>query len=105
MERNPENSITFGSYLLGFLICLVLTLASYFLVVEHVLTGIHLFIGLSILMLAQAIVQLFFFLHIAMEPKPRWHLSTFLFMVMIVIILAGGSLWIMYHLNYNVMPR
>ncbi len=52
----------------------------------------------------QAVIQLFFFLHLDVEENPRWNLMMFLFMVFTIIILVGGSLWIMANLDYNTMP-
>lgn len=92
---------TFKSYFCGFILSILLTLVAYFFVVHRVLSGwglIHTVVGVGI---AQALIQLLYFLHLGKEPKPRWNLLVFIFMVAIVIILVGGSLWIMYHLNYN----
>jgi cytochrome o ubiquinol oxidase operon protein cyoD len=58
-------------------------------------------VGLAII---QLFVQLFFFLHLGEESKPRWNLMVLLFAAMVVIIVVFGSLWIMNNLNYNMMP-
>lgn len=55
------------------------------------------------LALVQAIVQLLFFLHVGQEAKPRWETVVFYFMVVILFIIAAGSLWIMNDLNDRVM--
>ncbi len=52
----------------------------------------------------QAILQLIFFLHLGLESKPRWNLIMFLFTVLLIFIIVLGTLWIMYNLNYNLMP-
>jgi heme/copper-type cytochrome/quinol oxidase subunit 4 len=46
-------------------------------------------------------VQLFFFLHIGRESKPRLNAAAFLFATLVVTILVAGSLWIMDNLNYH----
>jgi cytochrome o ubiquinol oxidase operon protein cyoD len=46
-------------------------------------------------------VQLVFFLHLGGEGKPRWRLTAFLFMLLVLVILVFGSLWIMYNLDYH----
>jgi cytochrome o ubiquinol oxidase operon protein cyoD len=51
----------------------------------------------------QLIAQLFFFLHLGHERKPRWYGFVFIFSTAVVAIVIGGSLWIMNNLNYNMM--
>jgi len=97
------------SYVIGFVLSITLTLAAYFLVEQSATSG-H--VGLSkqfviivilVLALIQLAVQLVFFLHLGREPKPRWNLMVFGYVFLLVAIIVGGSLWIMYHLNYNMM--
>lgn len=106
MSNTPEKKVERGSvksYSLGLLLCLLLTLAAYFLVVKHLLTGPTLIFAVIGLALLQAIVQLLLFLHVGDEPKPYWNLMVFLFMLLVVVILVFGSLWIMYNLDYRTM--
>ena len=93
------------SYILGFTMSVVLTITAYFVAVEDWLSGLSLIITLAVLGLMQAVVQLILFLHVGTEGKPHWKSLTFLFMIMVVLILILGSLWIMYNLNYDVMPK
>lgn len=92
------------SHLTGFLLSLLLTLATYFIVVEKMLSGTVILIAISALAVIQATIQLFYFLHIGQEKKPHWKLTVFLFMLIVVVVIVFGSLWIMNNLNYNVMP-
>lgn len=89
------------SYVLGFFSSIVFTLAAYVLVVYHGASHAGIMVGITVLALSQLMAQLVFFLHLGKESKPRWNLTVFLFAVMVVVILVAGSLWIMYHLNYN----
>ena len=68
-----------------------------------ILTGHVLIYSLAGLALIQAIVQLFFFLHLGQEAKPRWQLFIFLFMLFIMLIIVIGSIWIMVDLNDRMM--
>jgi cytochrome o ubiquinol oxidase subunit IV len=52
------------------------------------------------LAILQLVVQLMLFLHLGDEPKPRWNLLAFLFAVLVVAIVVGGTLWIMYELSH-----
>lgn len=91
------------SYVVGFILSIVLTLGAYFVVVEQLLP-IGVLIGTIVGMgIAQALIQLILFLHLGREPKPRWNLLVFLFMALIAIIVVFGSLWIVYNLNYRDM--
>lgn len=49
----------------------------------------------------QLIVQVIYFLHIGRGSK--WKLRTFIFTLIVVIIIVAGSVWIMENLNYNMM--
>ena len=60
--------------------------------------------ALLFLATAQAAAQLIFFMHLGVEEKPRWNLITFWLLALMVFIIVAGSIWIMYHLDYNVMP-
>jgi len=91
------------SYVIGFLLSLVLTLMSYCSVVYDLLSGWVLIGAISFFAVVQAVVQLFLFLHLGAESKPRWHLMTFLFMVLVIGIIVFGSLWIMANLDYRTM--
>lgn len=90
-------------YIIGFVLSVVLTLAAYLAVTEEWLEGAAL-VGLIVgLATVQFIVQVVFFLHLGDEAKPRWKLSAFLFTLLVLVIIVGGSLWIMANLNYNMM--
>ena len=96
-------------YLLGFFLCIVLTLAAYFLVVEKLLSGVTLILVILGLGVIQMAVQLVFFMHLGSEyadgkPKHHWNFLVFFFMIMVLVIIVFGSLWIMYTLNYREMP-
>jgi len=102
MEQEKTNSLL-TSYVAGFLLSIILTFAAYILVANHILSGVSLvavIIGLAII---QLFVQLFFFLHLGKESKPRWNLLMLSFALGVVIIIVFGSLWIMNNLNYNMM--
>lgn len=90
-------------YSIGFVTSLVLTLGAYILASGQIVSGIELIIVLGGLALVQMLVQLVFFLHLADETRPRFRLVSFGFMTIILVIVVAGSLWIMYHLNRNMM--
>ncbi|HSX02166.1 MAG TPA: cytochrome o ubiquinol oxidase subunit IV [Candidatus Saccharimonadia bacterium] len=90
-------------YVMGFLLSVLLTLGAYLVVVTPAAGLTRSWIVAVILLLAtvQLAVQLYFFLHLGQEAKPRWNLLTFGFMALVLGILVLGSLWIMANLNYH----
>jgi cytochrome o ubiquinol oxidase operon protein cyoD len=88
------------SYILGFLLSVALTLAAYFITAQHLLIGGVLIFVIVSLGLIQLWVQLIFFLHLG-ESGSGWNLAVFLTTISLVLILVGGSLWIIHNLNYN----
>ena len=102
-EMQKEWHGTLKSYVIGFTASILLTSASFLLVITGVITGQLLVYTLIGLALAQAVFQLLFFLHVGQEAKPRWETLVFYFMLLVLFIIAAGSLWIMYDLNDRVM--
>lgn len=112
MNHNPDQlnetsyrtaKATLRSYVIGFTISLILTLNAYILIVTGAYADSTLLAAIIALALAQFVVQLSFFLHLG-RAGSRWNKVVFLAMLLVVAILAGGSLWIMSNLNYHMMP-
>lgn len=104
----PEEKGTAKFYTLGFILCIVLTLAAYFLVTEKLLTGWILISSILLIGVIQMGVQLIFFMHLGSEyaegkAKHHWNMLVFFFMLMVLVIIVFGSLWIMYNINYREM--
>lgn len=89
-----------SKYITGFVLSLVLTLVAYAIVVGGA-SGAWLVPALGVLALVQMVVQLVFFLHLGEEAKPRWKITSFLFMAGALTIIVAGSIWIMANMNYN----
>lgn len=96
---------TLKSYIVGFLLSIILTIIPYYLVTQHVCTASNLIIIISMFGVLQLFVQLVFFLHLNTKSENGWNLIAFIFTVIIITILVVGSLWIMWHLNYNMMEH
>jgi len=100
-DYNPEKA-TLRAYATGYILSLVCTLAAYVLVAHRVISGKWaLGLVVAVLALIQFLVQLTLFLHLGNETKPKFKLLVFGFMLTVVVILVGGSIWIMYNLNYR----
>lgn len=94
---------TLSAYISGLILCILLTLAAFAVVEKRLFTDKHLYLSLAILAVVQLFVQVVCFLRLNASPEGRWNLMPFLFAILLIAILAGGSLWIMYNLNYNMM--
>lgn len=94
---------TFKVYMIGLASSLLLTLAAFGVVAAKPDDETGGYLILSILAIIQLIVQSICFLRLNASPVGRWNLFPFLFTLMIITFLVGGSLWIMYNLNYNMV--
>ena len=103
MEQKKSVDVTYRNYFIGFGASLDTTFVAYFAVTEQWFDGTNLLLFLGSLALTQMLVQLYFFLHLGEEIKPRLRAWAFVFMTIILLIVVGGSLWIMTHLNHNMM--
>lgn len=110
-HSHEQSHGTILSYSIGYVLSIILTLVAFALVGQHI-SSRHtehshgsLIAWVSALAIAQLLIQLLFFLHLHQEKKPRWNLMAFQFMVLVVVIIVGGSLWIMHNLDYNMMPH
>jgi cytochrome o ubiquinol oxidase subunit IV len=86
---------------LGLFLSLLLTFMAYFLAISGSFSPKFLNSLILILAIFQAGTQLLIFSPVHREQKPHWYRITLLFMGVILLVIAIGSLWIMYHLNYN----
>lgn len=91
-------------YVGGFIASIILTLLAYVSVTQHWLANPYLNFTILILAFLQLVVQLVCFLHLGEEAKPRWNLIFLLSAAGVIGIVVAGSIWIMAHLNYNMMP-
>lgn len=94
---------TLTTYLIGFLLCVVLTLIPFYMTAHHSISDKGLYIALAIFAVLQLFVQVTFFLRLNASAEGRWNLMPFLFALFVVLVLVGGSFWIMWNLNYNMM--
>ncbi len=103
VSEHNAHPLSLGKYIVGFLGSITLTLIAYMLV-THGGTGKGVLMGvLAALAIMQFMVQMVFFLHVGDERKPRWKLLVMWMMLGVVLILVGGSIWIMNNLNYRMM--
>ncbi len=106
--NNNHDAHSHGSYkeyFIGFVLSILLTIVPYNLVVSKVISASFTLVTVMVVAVLQLLVQVIFFLHLGSESKPKWNQLAFLFTLFVVFILVGGSMWIMYNLNYNMMDH
>ena len=91
-------------YLIGFVLAAGLTAVSFYITRSTLVWTPSIPIALSVLAVAQMGVHLVFFLHMTSGPDNVNNLMALAFGLLIVMLLVFGSLWIMSHLNHNMMP-
>lgn len=92
-------------YLTGFVLSLVLTAIPFALVMGK---GVQNSTALAVVLLAfaavQIVVHMVYFLHMNARSEGGWNLLALVFTAVLVVIVLSGSLWVMHHLNSNMMP-
>jgi cytochrome o ubiquinol oxidase operon protein cyoD len=92
------------TYLYGLALAVVLTLASFWAAQTHLIYGPGVPVAIAVFAVAQMGVHLVFFLHITTAPDNTNNALALAFGILIAGLIVFGSLWIMDHLNHNLMP-
>jgi cytochrome o ubiquinol oxidase subunit IV len=103
-EDDGAKSGSFAMYTIGLAFALLLTAASFIVSQTHLLWGPGVPAGLAVLAIAQMGVHLVFFLHISTGADNTNNVVALAFGMLIVALVISGSLWIMAHLNSNMIP-
>ncbi len=95
---------TLRDYATGFVLSVILTAIPFWLVISRPLPdGVTAAIILGFAAV-QMIVHMIYFLHMNGKVEGGWTMTALLFTIILVVIMMSGSLWVMYHLNTNMMP-
>ncbi|MFS8122154.1 cytochrome o ubiquinol oxidase subunit IV [Rhizobium sp. BR 250] len=96
---------TFKSYMIGFILSVILTAIPFWLVMGGVLENKTLLViaimGLGVI---QIFVHMIYFLHMDTKSEGGWTFMALIFTVVVLLITLSGSLWVMYNMNKNMMP-
>ena len=92
------------SYLVGFILSLILTAIPFWLVMTGSLTPGATAFAIIMAAVVQILVHTVCFLHVNTKAEGGWTLIAYVFTAVLLFIVIAGSLWIMYHLNTNMMP-
>jgi cytochrome o ubiquinol oxidase operon protein cyoD len=96
---------TLKGYLIGFGLSVVLTAIPFWLVMTGKL-GSNEATAVAVLALAavQIVVHMVYFLHMTPSSEGGWSMMALIFTIVMVVIALSGTLWVMNHLNSNMMP-
>ncbi len=104
-HRDGHAHGTFSTYMLGFVLSVVLTAIPFWLVMSGTLPSKQI-TALVIMAFAvvQIVVHMIYFLHMSPKSENGWTMMALIFTIVMVVIALSGSLWVMNHLNSNMMP-
>jgi len=103
-DVGPHSS--FSGYMTGFVLSIILTAIPFWLVMSKVIaernTAILVLGGFAVV---QILVHMVCFLHMNGKVEGGWTLLSTIFTVVFVAIAIAGTLWVMFHMNSNMMPE
>jgi len=92
------------SYVIGFVLAVVLTALPFGLVMSGALAHDMVAPVCMAFAAVQIVVHLVYFLHMNSQSARTWNGAAMAFTVIILLILVVGTLWVMVHMNMNMMP-
>ncbi|GAA5234079.1 cytochrome o ubiquinol oxidase subunit IV [Verticiella sediminum] len=104
-EDDGSGHSTVRGYMIGFILSVVLTVIPFWLVMGDVLGDAsktaYVILGFAAV---QVVVHMIYFLHMNSQSEGGWTMLAFIFTLLILVIVMVGSLWVMHHLDTNMMP-
>lgn len=95
---------SFRDYMTGFVLAVILTVIPFFLVMARPIESPGYTAAIVLICaFAQILVHMVFFLHMTPKAEDGWLLLSTIFTIVLVVITLAGSLWIVFHLNRNMM--
>jgi cytochrome o ubiquinol oxidase operon protein cyoD len=108
LAPGDEEEFSVSKALLGYAVGLVLavglTATSFFVAGTDLVWQPSIPVAIVVLAIAQMGVHLVFFLHITTGPDNTNNVMALAFGLLIVFLVIGGTVWIMAHLNQNMLP-
>ena len=102
-DEGPHSTVK--GYTIGFVLSVILTVIPFWLVMgkvfENSSTTALVILGFAAV---QIVVHMIYFLHMNAKSENGWSILALIFTLVLVVILLAGSLWVMFHLNTNMMP-
>lgn len=105
VDGEEDFHVSVRGYAVGFILSVLLTAIPFWLVMGKVLpspqTTALVILGFGAV---QMVVHMVYFLHMNAKVEQGWSMLALLFTVALVVIMFAGSVWVMYHMNTNMMP-
>ena len=107
-DHSAGHAMPHGSmrdYVIGFFASVLLTAIPFWLVMggPPLSKGVIAFIVIAFAVI-QMIVHVVFFLHLKAGSEDGWNMTSLVFTLILVVITLAGSIWVMFHLDANMMP-
>lgn len=98
-----ESHASVKSYLIGFVLSIILTAIPFGLVMDqtHGFSADTILAAILTLAVVQVFVHVVYFLHMDRSAEQRWNVLAFGFTVMILVAVVSGSVWIMHNATSN----
>ena len=104
LGHESHNHGSFKGYMIGFGLSVILTAIPFALVMTGALPTNATAMIVMGAAAVQIVVHMIYFLHMNSKSEGGWTMMALIFTIVIVVICLAGSLWVMYHLNTNMMP-
>ena len=103
---HDELHVSMGDYVKGFILAVILTAIPFWLVMGNVIqdrsTAV---LVLGSFAIVQVVVHMVYFLHMNGKIQGGWTLLSTIFTAVFLSIAIAGTLWVMFHMNSNMMPE
>ena len=103
-EEHASVRLRVLGYVIGLGLAVLLTATSFFIAGTDLVWQPSIPVAIVVLAIAQMGVHIVFFLHITTGPDNTNNVLALAFGLLIVFLVVGGSIWIMDHLNHNMIP-
>ena len=99
-----EREAGLATYLVGLVLALILTAIPFAVVVTGALERTQALLVIAATAALQVLVHLRCFLHLSWTATPRANVVAIAFAAILIVLVVGGSYWIMLDLDYRMMP-
>ncbi|MEL6410639.1 MAG: cytochrome o ubiquinol oxidase subunit IV [Pseudomonadota bacterium] len=104
-DHGHESHGSYQSYVMGFVLSVVLTVVPFYIVIAEVEMNVYWAIAIIFgLGAVQVMVHVHYFLHVTVSAEQGWQALSLIFTTIILVIVLAGSIWVMLHLEENMMP-
>lgn len=93
-------------YVIGFVLSVILTAIPFWLVMSGAIADKQVTaLVITAFAVVQIVVHMIYFLHMNTRSEGGWNMLALIFTIVLVVIVLSGSMWVMFHLNTNMMPQ